>query len=79
MIKSNCFLRIIITIENIEFSGAQVADKNDAGIRFEGAGLTIRNSHFHDNEMGIMVNENPDSDIIIEESEFNDNTVDYQG
>ena len=64
-----------ITVENMEFSGARVADKNGAGIRFEGAGLTIRNSHFHHNEIGILVNGNLASDILIEGSEFHHNTL----
>jgi len=67
-----------VTVDNIEFSGARVGDKNGAGIRFEGAGLTVRNSHFHDNEMGIMVSPNRTSEVLIENSEFNNNTVDYQ-
>ncbi|MFO1431354.1 MAG: right-handed parallel beta-helix repeat-containing protein [Candidatus Competibacteraceae bacterium] len=67
-----------ITVENIEFSGARVPDRNGAGIRFEGANLTIRNSYFHDNEMGILTGSNPLSNILIEGSEFNNNTVDYQ-
>ncbi len=66
-----------IVVENIEFSGAQVNHKNGAGIRFEGANLTIRNAHFHHNEMGILAAPHPSSDILIEGSEFNDNTVDY--
>ena len=41
-----------VTIENIEFSGVQVADKNGAGIRFEGTGLTIRNAHFMTTKWG---------------------------
>lgn len=43
-----------ITLENLEFSGAKVADENGAGIRYEGGNLTIRNSKFHDNENGIL-------------------------
>ena len=64
-----------VTVENIEFSGARAASLNGAGIRFEGTNLTIRNSHFHDNEMGILMGVNPLSDILIEGSEFNNNTV----
>jgi hypothetical protein len=63
------------TIENVEFSGARVRDKNGAGIRQEGAGLTIRNCYFHDNEMGILAGNNADSDILIEYSEFARNNV----
>src|SRR5262245_2472076 len=32
------------TIEGIEFSGAKVPERNGAGIRLEGPGLTVRNS-----------------------------------
>lgn len=67
-----------VRVENIEFSGAQVADLNGAGIRFEGVNLTLRNCHFHHNQMGILTGVNPLSDISIEGSEFNDNTVDYK-
>lgn len=66
------------TIENIEFFGARVRDKNGAGIRQEGAGLTVRNSVFRNNEMGILAGTNPASDIVIENSEFASNTVDYR-
>jgi hypothetical protein len=61
------------TVENIEFSGAAVPDKNGAGIRQEGAGLTVRNAYFHDNEDGILTGSDPASDILIENSEFADN------
>ncbi|XXF79951.1 right-handed parallel beta-helix repeat-containing protein [Myxococcaceae bacterium GXIMD 01537] len=58
------------TVENIEFSGASVPDKNGAGIRQEGAGLTVRNCYFHDNENGVLAGDKADSDILIESSEF---------
>lgn len=57
-------------IENIEFSNASVPDQNGAGIRQEGSGVTIRNCYFHDNEDGILESNNPNSDIVIENSEF---------
>ncbi len=59
-----------VTIENIEFSGAKVHDNNGAGIRVEGAGLTIRSCYFHDNQNGILTGANETSDILIENSEF---------
>ncbi len=43
-----------VTVENIEFSGARVADRNGAGIRHEGANITIRRCRFHGNENGIL-------------------------
>ena len=59
-----------VTVENIEFSGAKVDDRNGAGIRFEGGKLTIRHSYFHDNEFGILSDNRGRADITIENSEF---------
>jgi hypothetical protein len=58
------------TIESVEFSGAKVRHENGAGIRLEGAGLTVRDCFFHDNENGILTGANPESDIVVEHSEF---------
>jgi hypothetical protein len=58
------------TVEHIEFSDAAVRYRNGAGIRQEGAGLTVRHCYFHDNENGILSGVNPASDIVIEHSEF---------
>jgi hypothetical protein len=66
------------TIENMEFSNSRVRDRNGAGIRLEGRSLTVRNSYFHDNQMGILTGRNKDSDILIEGSEFARNIVDYK-
>jgi hypothetical protein len=60
-------------IENIEFTDARVSDHNGAGIRHEGSGLTIRNCRFANNENGILAGDNPDNDILIEHSEFDNN------
>jgi len=59
-----------VTVENIEFSDAAVPDGNGAGIRIEGKNLTIRNCYFHHNQNGVLSGSNPDSDILIEHSEF---------
>jgi hypothetical protein len=59
-----------IRIENVELSGATVGDGNGAGIRAEGANLTIVNCYFHDNQEGILTSDSPNSDIIIENSAF---------
>lgn len=58
------------TVECIEFSGATVQDKNGAGIRQEGATLTLRHCFFHDNENGILAGDNAQSRILIEHCEF---------
>jgi hypothetical protein len=57
-------------IENIEFSGAKVPDKNGAGIRASGVNLTVRNCSFHDNEEGILESNIAGSNILIEFTEF---------
>ena len=67
-----------VEVDNIEFSGARVRDLNGAGIRAEGAGLSVRNCAFHDNEMGILTSNNPASELSILDSEFHHNTVDYR-
>jgi len=61
------------TVENIAFTGARVSDGNGAGIRAEGAGLTVRHALFRDNEDGILAGRNPNSDILVEYSEFDRN------
>lgn len=58
------------TVDRIEFSGATVPDRNGAGIRQEGAGLTVSRSWFHDNQNGILTGANPTSDIVIRRSRF---------
>jgi hypothetical protein len=59
-----------ISIENIEFSGARVADKNGAGIRFEAGDLTLRHCRFFDNENGLLTAADPQATLTIENSEF---------
>ena len=61
-----------ITIENIEFTGARVPDRNGAGIRFEKGRLAIRNCRFLDNENGILA-AGGDAELDIENSEFGNN------
>ena len=57
-------------IENIEFSGARVADQNGAGIRQEGANLLVEHCYFHDNQEGSLAADNPSSSIVIDSSVF---------
>jgi hypothetical protein len=60
-----------IVIENIEFSGAKVPDRNGAGIRLDSGNLTVRNCVFHNNENGILGGFY--GRVLIEHSEFYDN------
>lgn len=61
------------TVENIEFADARAPDKNGAGIRLEGANLTVKNCLFRENENGILTGANPQSTVHIENSEFDHN------
>lgn len=56
-------------VENIEFTGAAVAERNGAGIRQEGRNLTVRNCFFHHNENGILTTQTA-GDVRVEHSEF---------
>jgi hypothetical protein len=58
------------TIENVEILGARVADRNGAAIRLDGLHLTLRGSYLHDNENGILTNNDGVSSIVIETTEF---------
>ncbi len=61
-----------ISVENIEFTGARVPDRNGAGIRLETGRLMIRNCRFLDNENGILT-AGGDTELSIENSEFGHN------
>ena len=61
------------TVENVELTGATAVDANGAGIRQEGANLTVRGCWFHDNQDGILAGDKAGSTITIEASEFDHN------
>ncbi len=63
-----------IYIENIEFRGARVRDRNGAGIRQEGRNLTLRHCAFFDNENGILGGHG-DSVLDIRHCEFGHNSL----
>src|SRR5918998_2216902 len=59
-----------ITINNFEFTGAQVSAANGAGIRYESGNLVLNNSYFHHNENGLLGAANATGSITINNSEF---------
>jgi hypothetical protein len=63
------------TIENFSFSGAQVADQNGAGIRYEAGNLILNNDYFHDNQEGLLAAADPNGTITINNSEFDHNGI----
>jgi nitrous oxidase accessory protein NosD len=62
-----------ITVQGLTFTHARVPDGNGAGIRAEGANLTVRDSRFLDNEDGILAGAVPGSTIRISGSTFEGN------
>jgi hypothetical protein len=60
-------------IENFEFSGARVQDRNGAGIRLERGNLHLVGCRFTDNENGILTSGHAESELTIESSEFANN------
>jgi hypothetical protein len=59
-----------VEIDNIEFRGARVPDRNGAGIRFERGRLRVQRCAFFDNENGILAGNIADAELIVEDSEF---------
>lgn len=63
-----------VRISNVRFSGARVHFRNGAGIRWEGSGrLILRNTWFHNNQMGILSHNDRRSEISITDSRIEDN------
>jgi hypothetical protein len=59
-----------VVVENIEFSEARIPGHNGAGIRAQGRRLTVRAGYFHDSDMGILSDNDPEQEITVEYSEF---------
>ena len=59
-----------VTLDNLTFSGAKVADGNGAGIRYQAGNLTINDCYFHNNQDGLLAANNPAGSITINNSEF---------
>jgi hypothetical protein len=62
-----------VTVRNVTFTGAHVINHNGAGIRAQGANLTVENVRFIKNEEGILSGENLASTIIVRDSYFSGN------
>jgi hypothetical protein len=62
-----------IRVENLEFRGARVRDRNGAGIRFEGESLSLSRCKFVDNENGVLTGNEPSMSLAIEGCHFDAN------
>lgn len=59
-----------LVVDGFGFFGAQVPDRNGAGIRSNNGSLTVRNSLFVSNQDGILAGADANATIDIESSEF---------
>jgi Ca2+-binding RTX toxin-like protein len=62
-----------VTVQGFEFSGARVADRNGAGIRYESGALTVLGCRFTNNENGLLAGSSAGGRITIRDSEFDAN------
>lgn len=61
-------------LQNLDFTGARVPDRNGAGIRLEPKGqLTVAQCRFHHNPTGILTANDPNGELHVVDSEFADN------
>ena len=57
-------------VEGFDFEGAAVPSRNGAGIRLDSGSLYVSDCRFLRNEMGLLTNNDPDTVLEIEKSEF---------
>lgn len=60
-------------VSGLAFCGARCPDRNGAGIRLDGTGLTVCACRFEENENGILCGANGESDVRISDSLFRRN------
>ncbi len=57
-------------VEGFDFEGAAVPSRNGAGIRLETGSLHVKDCSFKYNEMGLLTNNDPNTELEVENSEF---------
>jgi hypothetical protein len=57
-------------VEGFDFEGAGVPSRNGAGIRLETGSLQVKDCSFKHNEMGLLTNNDPNTVLEVEDSEF---------
>jgi hypothetical protein len=57
-------------VEGFDFEGAAVPSRNGAGIRLDKGSLQVYDCGFRYNEMGLLTNNDPDTVLEVENSEF---------
>ena len=61
------------TLRNLEFSGATNYSGHEGGVFIAAGNVTISNSYFHGNDIGIRTADNPDATLSIYNTEAGDN------
>ena len=59
-----------LRVEGFDFEGAAVPSRNGAGIRLETGSLFIKDCRFRFNEMGLLTNNDPNTVLEVQSSEF---------
>jgi len=65
-----------VTLSNLEFSGVAISAAdggNGAGVRYQAGNLTINDCYFHNNQDGLLADNDTSGSITITNSEFADN------
>jgi len=57
-------------VEGIVFQNLKIAEGNAAGIRLEHGDLVVRQTWFRDNDEGILSSDDPEGQVLIEQSTF---------
>ncbi len=57
-------------VEGFDFEGAAVPSRNGAGIRLDTGSLLVKDCGFFHNEIGLLTNNDPDTVLEVEDSEF---------
>jgi hypothetical protein len=68
--KAFLIVRSDLTVRNLEFRDARVSSNNGAGIRLEVGDLTVEDSIFRNNQMGILTNDDANGDVLVTGSSF---------
>lgn len=61
-----------VHVEDLEFRGTRVPDRNGAGIRHEKGRLRVSRCVFRDNEMGLLTANFADAELMVEDCDFGD-------
>lgn len=59
-----------MVVEGFDFEGVVVPDHNGAGIRLDRGSLRVRDCRFLRNQMGLLTNNDPDTELDVENCEF---------